>query len=156
MVEKIKVQFVHDLQFIKKVNPALYEKLRKNITDDKLSKISETAFHRNFHKLKTEQGMIQVFAEITQALVAIYYNARQLGHIFLQLELFQETDILSLLKNILENVQKEDIELFKAFFKNTTPFPHSPVEIWEELKTYMWQLPVPQANSGEKEKESHG
>ena len=156
MVEKIKVQFVHDLQFIKKVNPALYEKLRKNITDDKLSKISETAFHRNFHKLKTEQGMIQVFAEITQALVAIYYNARQLGHIFLQLELFQETDILSLLKNILENVQKEDIELFKAFFKNPTPFPHSPAEIWEELKTYMWQLPVPQANSGEKEKESHG
>ena len=156
MVEKIKVQFVHDLQFIKKVNPALYEELRKNITDDKLSKISEAVFHRNFHKLKTEQGMIQVFAEITQALVAIYYNARQLGHIFLQLELFQETDILSLLKNILENVQKEDIELFKAFFKNTTPFPHSPAEIWEELKTYMWQLPVPQANSGEKEKESHG
>ena len=156
MVEKIKIQFVHDLQFIKKVNPALYEELRRNITDDKLSKISEAVFHRNFHKLKTEQGMIQAFAEIIKALVAIYYNARQLGRIFLQLELLQETDILPLLKNILENVQKEDIELFKAFFKNTTPFPHSPAEIWEELKTYMWQLPVPQANSGEKEKESHG
>ena len=57
----------------------------------------------------------------------------------MQLELFREKDAVELLKGILE---EEDIKAIKAFFKNATPFPGFPQEMWQEIKTYVGQLPA--------------
>ena len=138
----IKVQFAQDLKFIKEVNPVLYEKLREDVQNDRLSKISEVRFHSEFHRLRTREGIVRVVAEVITALAAIYYNLRHLGHIFTQLELFEEEDAIRPLKGVVEG---KHIEAFKAFFKNTTPLPGSPEEMWEQIKKYILRLPARRA-----------
>ena len=134
----IKTQFVRDLEFIKEVNPVLYERLKKEIKDDRLSKISEVRFHSKFHRLRTKEGIAQVVAKATTALAAIYYNLRYLGHIFTELELFEGEDAIKLLKGVLE---EKDIKAIKTFFKNATPLPESPEEMWKQIKSNMWRSP---------------
>jgi len=72
----IETQFAQDLEFIKQVNPVLYERLKKDLKDDRLSKISEVRFHSEFHRLRTKEGIAQVVAKATTSLAAIYYNLR--------------------------------------------------------------------------------
>ena len=138
----IETQFAQDLEFIKQVNPVLYERLKKDLKDDRLSKISEVRFHSEFHRLRTREGIAQVVAEVTTATAAIYYNLRHLGHIFTQLELFEEQDAIKPLKGVLE---EKDIEAFKVFFKNATPLPGSPDEMWKQIKKYILRLPAGRA-----------
>ena len=130
----IETQFAQDLEFIKQVNPVLYERLKKDLKDDRLSKISEVRFHSEFHRLRTKEGIAQVVAKATTSLAAIYYNLRYLGHIFTELELFEEEDAIKLLKGVLE---QKDIEAFKTFFKNATPSPESPEEMWKQIKKFI-------------------
>jgi len=130
----IEAQVAQDLEFIKEVNPVLYERLKKEIKDGRLSKISEVRFHSKFHRLRTKEGIAQVVAEVTTATAAIYYNLRRLGQIFTELELFGAEDAIKPLRGVLE---EKHIEAFKAFFKDATPLPESPEEMWKQIKKFI-------------------